>query len=539
MIKKGFGVGTKILFLLLTSSLVTILIGSVVFIMNSSLSKNFTNVLYYQKQFSYAQEIQFYDEVLTQSLLMYIYTEDESWLNRYLDYVDPITKAAENAMELAADDKAVLDVFETQNNANDILIGIEDQIIAAVETGDAQSALRLMNGAEYNKAKSVLVGTIQDFINNSESGLSAYQEKAEGNINTFSLFSLMIMIISVSLGLLLIVIALLFSKRLTKAINSMVSFSEKMSQGKLNEQVQIVSSDEIGMLGHALMRMIEKLKPVITSARISSSSVSDGSDQLSSTVQSLSRGATEQAASTEEVSSSIEQMAANIEQNSLNARETDKLAKKVTEDARESGVAVGQTVEAMKEIATKISIIEEISRQTNLLALNAAIEAARAGEHGKGFAVVASEVRKLAERSQSAAGEITGISTSSVEVAEKAGSLLSSLVPNIEKTSQLIQEISTASTEQNAGIEQISSALNQLDQITQQNASASEEIAATAESLSSQADELKVQMSFFDIGVISRSAPLLENRIGTEKGSKTDIAFPEGKESADSDFSEF
>lgn len=545
MEKKGLGVGAKITLLLLTSSIVTISIGLIVFIMNNSLSKNFTNVLYYQKQFTYAQEIQYYDEVLTQSLLMYIYTEDESWLNRYLDNVDPITAAAENAIELAAGDQAVLNVFDTQNSANDILVGIEDQIIAAMESGDQELALTLMNGKEYANAKETLVGTIQDFINNSENGLGAYQVKAEENIENFSSFSLTIMIAAIVLGVLLILISLIFSRRLSKAINSMVVFSENMSQGKLDEKVQIVSNDEIGMLGHAMTNMIEKLKPIITSARISSDNVSEGSAQLSSTVSSLSQGATEQAASTEEVSSSIEQMAANIEQNSLNASETEKLAKKVTEDARESGVAVGQSVEAMKEIATKISIIEEISRQTNLLALNAAIEAARAGEHGKGFAVVASEVRKLAERSQNAAGEITGISASSVAVAEKAGSLLDTLVPNIEKTSELIQEISSASSEQNAGIDQISSALSQLDQVTQQNAAASEEIAATAQSLSTQADDMKVQMSFFDIGEVKKTVPLLENRISPKRDTvstkeiETGLTIPEEKDYANSDFSDF
>ena len=419
--------------------------------------------------------------------------------------MDPLVAAVDSAIGAAAGDKVIQDVFETQNSANDILIGIEDQIIPAVEAGDTELALSLMNGTEYRDANAVLVGTIHDFISNSENGLAAYQVKAEEKMVKFTNFSVTVMIVAIALGTGLLLVALFFSRRLTKVINSMVTFSDKMSQGNLNEKVYIVSNDEIGLLGHALMRMIEKLKPIITSARISSESVSEGSNQLSSTVQSLSKGATEQAASAEEVSSSIEQMAANIQQNSENAGETEKLARKVTENARESGNAVKQAVEAMKEIAQKINIIEEISRQTNLLALNAAIEAARAGEHGKGFAVVASEVRKLAERSQNAAGEITGISSSSVEVAEKAGSLLDTLVPNIEKTSALIQKISSAGAEQNVGIDQISIALNQLDQITQQNAAASEEIASTAEGLSSQADDLKIQMSFFDIG----SSPVL------------------------------
>lgn len=260
---------------------------------------------------------------------------------------------------------------------------------------------------------------------------------------------------------------------------------------------------------------------------------------MNSTTQQVSQGASEQAASAEEVSSSMEQMGANIQQNTDNANITEKLAMKVTSDAKESGIAVKQSVEAMKEIAQKISIIEEISRQTNLLALNAAIEAARAGEHGKGFAVVASEVRKLAERSQNAAGEITGISTSSVEIAEKAGILLDTLVPNIERTSELIQEISSASTEQNTGIEQISLALTQLDQVTQQNASAAEEMAATAEILNSQSDEMKQLISFFDIGTLNGDIRPQKQIVSSRKTSLKNITKPDTEDYRDSDFNDF
>ena len=195
----------------------------------------------------------------------------------------------------------------------------------------------------------------------------------------------------------------------------------------------------------------------------------------------------------------MEQMAANIRQNADNALQTEKIAVKAAVDAREGGRAVTETVSAMKDIAGKISIIEEIARQTNLLALNAAIEAARAGEHGKGFAVVASEVRKLAERSQLAAGEISELSRTSVEVAEQAGAMLERLVPDIQRTAELVQEISAACKEQDAGAEQINKAIQQLDQVIQQNASASEEMASTSEELASQADQLQGTMSFFRV----------------------------------------
>jgi methyl-accepting chemotaxis protein len=213
----------------------------------------------------------------------------------------------------------------------------------------------------------------------------------------------------------------------------------------------------------------------------------------------MSQGATEQASSIEEVSASVEEMAANIRQNADNASQTEKIAMKAALDAKEGGEAVAQTVDAMKQIAGKISIIEEIARQTNLLALNAAIEAARAGEHGKGFAVVASEVRKLAERSQRAAGEITELSGSSVKVAEKAGGLLAKILPDVQKTAELVQEITAASKEQDSGAAQINKAIQQLDQVIQQNASASEEMSSTSEELASQAEQLQTAIAFFKV----------------------------------------
>jgi methyl-accepting chemotaxis protein len=192
-------------------------------------------------------------------------------------------------------------------------------------------------------------------------------------------------------------------------------------------------------------------------------------------------------------------MSVTIRQNADNALQTEKIAQKSAADAAESGKAVTETVAAMKNVASEIAIIEEIAYQTNLLALNAAIEAARAGEQGKGFAVVASEVRKLAERSQKAAGEIAKLSTSSIAVAEKAGRMLVKLVPDIEKTSELVQEISAASREQSSGADQMNSAILDLNKVTQQNAGAAQEVSATAEELSAQAEQLQVAIEFFKV----------------------------------------
>ena len=282
---------------------------------------------------------------------------------------------------------------------------------------------------------------------------------------------------------------------LIDAMNDVTHLAEKMATGDLTVEVKERSPQD--KLMQALGSMVNKLNEVVTNVQTVSDGVSSGSQELSSSAEQLSQGATEQAASVEEVSSSMEEMTSTIRQNADNAQQTEKIAKKSAEDAKEGGDAVEKTVSAMKEIAGKISIIEEIARQTNLLALNAAIEAARAGEHGKGFAVVAAEVRKLAERSQTAAGQISHLSSSSVEIAERAGQLLLKTVPDIQKTADLVIEISAASSEQNKGVEQINKAIQQLDTVIQQNASASEEASATSENLANQAQELKDAIEFF------------------------------------------
>jgi len=371
----------------------------------------------------------------------------------------------------------------------------DDRIRALMLAGDQTGA----NQVSSNEARVVINqidALLEEVIKLEDSRLQAADEQSDVD---YAQTRMIMISVAAAAFLIATLAALWIAMSINKGLRNAVSAVQNVAEGDLTRFATISSKDEIGDLLTYVNTMIERLRGVVGDALSASDNVSSGSQELSASSEQLSQGATEQASSAEEASASMEEMAANIKQNADNAAQTEKIARQSSRDAEASGQAVNRAVGAMRTIAEKISIVQEIARQTDLLALNAAVEAARAGEHGKGFAVVASEVRKLAERSQAAAAEISALSGDTVQVATEAGEMLNRLVPDIQKTAELVSEISAACREQDIGASQINEAIQQLDKVTQQNAGASEEMSATSEELASQAEELQASIAFFRV----------------------------------------
>ena len=357
--------------------------------------------------------------------------------------------------------------------------------------GDLANTIYHTEGQQIAERIDESLDKLRDAVNAevNASNVTTYQEYKTARAEMFALF--------VGSAIAALVLAAWIMRGLSRGLKKSVALAAQIAQGDLRKTPEARGNDEIADLLKAQNDMVVKLRDVVARVNQSARNVASGSTQMASTSEELSQGATEQASSTEEASAAVEQMAANIKQSAENAQITEKIAMKSAEDARESGKAVAEAVQAMQTIADRIMIVQEIARQTDLLALNAAVEAARAGEHGRGFAVVAAEVRQLAERSQTAASEISSLSASTVRTAASAGEMLVGLVPDIEKTSALVTEISTASRELATGSSQINLSIQQLDKVTQENTSAAEQLSSSATELASQAEMLAEAMSFF------------------------------------------
>ncbi|HJW03944.1 MAG TPA: methyl-accepting chemotaxis protein [Azospira sp.] len=380
-----------------------------------------------------------------------------------------------------------------------------DLIADAARAGHNDQAKELLNTYAAIAAK-VNAAMEEHTAYNVEIGKKAASDAIEAKANAVMLSLAIALVTVLAIGAIGLIITRTLLKQLGADPAEVVEVVREVADGNLTVNIRTKEGDNSSLL-FAVRSMVEKLSQIIGEVRSAADNLSSASEEVSATAQSLSQSSSEQAASVEEITSTLEESTASVTQNTENAGVTDKMAAKAAQEAGEGGTAVKDTVSAMKQIAGKIGIIDDIAYQTNLLALNAAIEAARAGDHGKGFAVVAAEVRKLAERSQVAAQEISELADSSVKMAEKAGTLLDEMVPTIQKTSDLVQEIASASAEQSTGIAQINQAMSQLNQATQQNASASEELAATAEEMGSQAEQLQGLMQFFRVDE-GRHAPV-------------------------------
>jgi len=426
-------------------------------------------------------------------------TLQETWNADYLAGVEanaerlPVLQRTMPASDIA--------LYNAARDAYDDMVAAMDKAVAiSMENGDYFALQEMQNVNTLRREASAILQTMIDRN-------TTIMEQAKADAAQLYQTSTMLLIgLLVGSALIALVAATWIVVSISRALTSAVRLADEVAGGNLSASADVKSDDEVSDLIKALNAMTQKLRDVVGEVTNATRNVAAGSQEMSATAEQLSQGATEQASSTEEASASMEEMAATIKQSADNATQTEKIARQSAADAIASGEAVNNAVSAMQTIAEKIMVVQEIARQTDLLALNAAVEAARAGEHGRGFAVVASEVRKLAERSQAASGEISTLSGTTVKAAQSAGDMLSKLVPDIQRTAELVEEISAGSREQNAGAAQINTAIQQLDKVTQQNTSAAEEMSATSEELASQAEQLQSAISYFRFDASSITA---------------------------------
>jgi len=453
--------------------------------------------------------IQFKNQVLEWKNILLRGQDEQNYavyLAAFKDEQSAVQEALQKLKPLMAEFKLETTQVDEMLSEHESLYARYMEALKSFERGKADSYIvvdKLVRGMDRKLAGQM--GPISELIaKETEKSIHAIRQDAKEKYQEARFISITFITLALLVG---VIASFLLLRSLRQQLGGepgyAATLANRIAIGDLTVVVKTRAGDRTSLM-YAMKLMVDRLTHVIGDVRGSADALSSASDEVSATAQSMSQAASEQAASVEETSASVEQMSASITQNTENAKVTDGMAVQAANQATEGGQAVEQMVEAMKQIAKRIGIIDDIAYQTNLLALNAAIEAARAGEHGRGFAVVAGEVRKLAERSQVAAQEIGEMAVGSVAVAEKAGRLLGEMVPSIRKTSDLVQEIAAASEEQSSSVGQVNTAMVQLNQITQQNASSSEELAATAEEMSGQAENLQQLVAFFKIG---RAAP--------------------------------